>query len=154
MRTSGYGSNQTVTYYYADMIATKIDKNGKLLWMVKLPKTQYGTRGRGGNGVRYIKGDAAHYLLFVDTKKNANITKDAVPAMYADGADGYLTAYKINDLDGKFERLTVLNLENVNGIEAYQFATSRIFDASSKIFMLEIYMKGKQDTMIKMQLKK
>lgn len=60
----------------------------------------------------------------------------------------------MSDVDGKFERLNVLNLENVNGIEAFQFATSRMFKISNKIFMLDIYMKGKEDTMIKMQLKK
>jgi len=60
----------------------------------------------------------------------------------------------VSDVDGKFERLNVLNLENVNGIEAFQFATSRMFKISNKIFMLDIYMKGKEDTMIKMQLKK
>ena len=59
----------------------------------------------------------------------------------------------MSDVDGKFERLNVLNLENVNGIEAFQFATSRMFKISNKIFMLDIYMKGKEDTMIKMQLK-
>jgi hypothetical protein len=148
------GPKKTTHYYYADMIATKIDKNGKLLWMVKLPKTQYGINGRGGLGVRYIKGDGTHYLMFVDTKKNATITKNLAPAEYADGSDGYLTAYKINDVDGTFDRLTILYLENVDGYEVYQFATSRIFDVSTKIFMLESYIKGKQDTMIKMQLKK
>jgi hypothetical protein len=153
-RSQSSGTSNTIVFYYADMIATKIDKNGKLLWMVKLPKTQWGTRGRSGNGVKYIKGDGFHYFLFVDTKKNANITKDVAPVAYVDGRDGFLTAYKVSDIDGKFERLNVLNLENVNGIEAFQFATSRIFDLSSKVFMIEIYMKGKEDTMIKIQLKK
>ena len=154
-RTESSGSSTRYVYYYADMVATKIDKNGKLLWMVKLPKTQLGYKGRGGMGVKYLKGDGYNYLIFVDTKKNAALAgKDAVPYKYVDGADAYLYAYKINDTDGKYERVTILNLENVNGIEAYQFSTSRIFNISSKIFMLEIYMKGKEDTMIKMQLKK
>lgn len=155
IRTEMYGTSTKTIYYYTDMVATKIDKNGKLLWMIKIPKTQLGFKGRGGMGVKYIKGNGTHYLIFVDTKKNAAlIDKNVVPEKYVDGSDAYLYAYKINDADGKYERVTILNLENVNGIEAYQFSTSRIFDISSKIFMLEIYMKGKEDTMIKMQLKK
>lgn len=155
IRTEMYGTSTQTIYYYTDMVATKIDKNGKLLWMIKIPKTQLGFKGRGGMGVKYIKGEGVHYLIFVDTKKNAGLVdKNVVPEKYVDGSDAYLYAYKINDADGSYERVTILNLENVNGIEAYQFSTSRIFNISSKIFMLEIYMKGKQDTMIKMQLKK
>ena len=86
-----YTQTQNV-YYYGDIIVTKIDKSGKLLWMIKLPKTQVGLRGRGGNGIKYIMGDGFHYILFLDNKKNSDISKDAVPAKHQDAMGGYLNA--------------------------------------------------------------
>jgi hypothetical protein len=147
------GTSTKNVYYYSDMVFTKIDKSGKLLWMIKLPKTQIGFAGRGGNGVKFIQGAGAHYILFLDNKKNADITKDAVPVKRTDGDGGYLTAYKVDDATGTYTKHQILDIENINKIEAYQFSTSRIFDATDKIFLVEIYKKGKEDVMIKLQLK-
>ncbi len=148
------GTTTRYVYYYTDMVFTKIDKSGNLLWMIKLPKTQIGFAGRGGNGVKFIQGTDAHYILFLDNKKNADISKDAVPVKRTDGDGGYLTAYKVDDVTGSVTKHQILDIENINGIEAYQFSTSRIFDATNKIFLVEIYKKGKEDVMIKLQLKK
>jgi hypothetical protein len=153
-RTEFVGTSTKTVYYHGDIIVTKIDKIGKLLWMIKLPKTQISLMSKGGNGIKYIQGDGYGYVLFLDNKKNVDITKDAVPVKYEDGRPGYLNAYKIEDATGSYSKHLILDIDNVNGIEAYQFATSRIFDVTSTIFLIEIYMKGKEDTMIKIQLKK
>jgi len=148
------GTSMQMVYYYGDMVATKFDKTGKLTWMKKLPKTQTGTQGKGGMGVRYIKGEASSYLLFLDNIKNANLTADEVPEKHSDGRGGYLTAYKIDNTTGTFEKHSIFDIEDIKGKEAFQFRTSRIFDAMDKVFMLEVYLKGKEDTMVKMELTK
>ncbi len=148
------GTSMQMVYYYGDMVATKFDKTGKLTWMKKLPKTQAGTQGKGGMGVRYIKGEGSSYLLFLDNIKNANLGVDDVPEKHSDGRGGYLTAYKIDNATGTFEKHSIFDIEDIKGKEAFQFRTSRIFDAGDKIFMLEVYLKGKEDTMVKMELTK
>ncbi len=146
------GSQRRI-YHYCDVIATKFDKGGKLIWMKKLPKTQEGNVGKGGMSIRYIKGKGANYVLYLDNVKNADISMDEVPKTHQDGKGGYLTAYKINDVTGAIEKHSIFDITDIKGTEAYQFRTSRIFDVMDKVFILEVYIKGKEDTMVKMVLK-
>jgi hypothetical protein len=146
------GRTQKTYFYYSDVVATKYDKNGKLLWMKKLPKTQLGYRGKGMMGIRCIRGKAFHYVLYVDNEENTNpdYVTGGVPKIYEDNLGGYLMAYKIDDATGNTERHTIADLKDIKGIEAFQFKTSRIFDADDSTFLLEIYLRGKEDTMVKM----
>jgi len=152
LRTSGYGSNQSTSYNYADVIVSKVDKSGKLMWHKKLPKTQVGSAGKGGMGIKFIQAKDACYVLYLDNVKNASIGMDQVPVKHLDGKGGFLSAYKLDNTTGDVTKHTIFDITDVKGIEAFQFNTSRIFDVSSNIFMLEVYMKGKKDTMIKMEL--
>ncbi len=154
VRSEFVGTQQKQVFYYGDVIATKIDKKGALVWMKKLPKTQVGFAGKGGNGIRFIKAGSVNYVMYLDNIKNADISLDKAPEKHQDGKGGYLTSYKIDDVTGAVTKASILDIKDINGIEAFQFKTPRIFDATGKIFMLEIYMKGKQDTMVKMELKK
>ena len=43
-----------------------IDKNGEIIWMKKLPKTQKGTTGKGGMSVKYAQKEDNIYLMFLD----------------------------------------------------------------------------------------
>ena len=159
-------------YYYGDIVATKFDKSGKLLWMKKLPKTQSAVGGDASGGmmigggvgappmekrgmsVRYMKGKGASYILFLDNVKNADLGIDEVPERHKDGRGGFLTAYKLDDATGAIEKHSIFDITDIQGTEAFQFKTSRIFEAADKVFMLEIYIKGKKDSMVKMQLTK
>ncbi len=159
-------------YYYGDIVATKFDKSGKLLWMKKLPKTQSAVGGDASGGmmigggvgappmekrgmsVRYMKGKGVSYILFLDNVKNADLGIDEVPERHKDGRGGFLTAYKLDDATGAIEKHSIFDITDIQGTEAFQFKTSRIFEAADKVFMLEIYIKGKKDSMVKMQLTK
>ncbi len=152
--SSVMSTSQNIKYYYGDVIATKFDKKGKLLWMKKLPKTQVGSAGKGGMSIKYLKGKGANYILYLDNVKNANISMDEVPKEHMDQRGGYLTAYKVDDNTGAIEKHSIFDITDIKGTEAFQFRTSRIFDAFDKVFMLEIYIKGKEDTMIMMELMK
>jgi hypothetical protein len=150
----GPSSSNRIQYFYCDVIATKFDKSGKVLWMKKLPKTQVGYQGKGGLSIRYIKGNGANYILYLDNVKNADISIDEVPKKHHDKMGGFLTAYKIDDTTGAIEKHSIFDITDIKGVSAYQFRTSRIFDAMDNVFVLEVYLKGKEDTMIKMELAK
>ncbi len=154
VRNEMFGTSMKNVWYYGDMVATKFDTKGSILWMKKLPKTQVGIAGKGGMGARYIKGVGANYILFLDNVKNASLSMEEVPAKHQDGKGGFLTAYKIDDVTGAIEKHSIFDITDIKGTEAYQFRTPRIFDAMDKVFMLEVYIKGKEDTMIKMELTK
>lgn len=144
--------------HFGDMVATKIDANGKLVWAEKMPKNQAvlssNIEDMRGLGMTYIQGKGAHYILFVDNRKNANIKMDQPSEPHKGGLGGYLTAYKVDDATGKVEKHLLFDLTNVGGTKLYQFSLSRIFEAMDKVFMLEAYIKDKQDTMVKMELVK
>lgn len=152
VRNEFMGPKQQMVWHYSNVVMTKIDKNGDVVWMKKLPKNQAGTRGQGGMGIKYVAGTEHHYVMFLDNVKNAKLTVGRAPVPHKDGKGGYLTTYKVNDATGDVEKHNILNVLNIKGIEAFQFATSRIFDVDDTTFMLETYIKGKKDAMIKMEL--
>ncbi|MDF2454597.1 MAG: hypothetical protein K0R51_590 [Cytophagaceae bacterium] len=160
----------TTIYHYDDMLITKIGSNGQLAWMRKLPKRQTLTTSsshygysfsytaryvlRGGLSYEYMAGDHKHYLIFLDNEKNKDLKVDEVPAVHVNGAGGFVTAYEINDEDGKVNKYSLLDLRNVQGMEVYQFSTDRILPTSSNQFVLEVYKKKKEDILIQVTFPK
>ena len=138
-------------FYYDDLIATKLNAGGEVLWMKKLPKRQE-ELGKGGMGMAYLEGNDSHYILFLDNVKNADIDINEVPAAHSDGMGGYLTAYKIDDATGNYTKHTLYNSLEVKGVKTYQFQTTRILEALDNILLVEVYIKDKKDMMIKMEL--
>ena len=147
-----YGPKQQYVYHFANVVAVKVDPDGSIRWMKKLPKNQAGIAGKGGMGIKYIRGKDSHYVLFLDNVKNANLPMSKAPEAHKDGKGGFLTAYKINDETGDIEKHNILDVKGIQGVELYQFNTSRIFDVSDKLYLLEAYIKGKKDMMIKIEL--
>lgn len=154
-------SNNTVTgtktyiYYFSNMIVVKMNANGELAWMKKLPKNQKGSRGLGQMSFSHLEGPDNDYIAYVDNPKNIALSPDGgVPAVHMDGKGGWLTTYKINHSTGALEKHTLLDLNAVpGGVKAYQFKASRILKVAPGTFLLEIYIKKKKDTMVKIQLK-
>ncbi len=149
---NGQTGSTVTTFFYEDLIAMRLDPKGNILWIDKLPKSQLGRRGRGGMGISYLESKENHYILFLDNVNNANLEKDEGPSMYDDGKGGYLTAYKVNDATGEWEKYSIYNSQEINGIETYQFQTSRIFRATDDELLVELYVKRKKDMMFKMKL--
>ena len=152
--TSSSGSTTAhYHYYYNDMLITKINADGKLAWMKKLPKRQKGSKGKGGLSFKYIYKNNNHYLLFLDNIKNQDLTINEVPSYHIDEAGGFLTAYEINDTDGEVIKHSIFDTKDVNGIPVYQFNTGRILPVSSNEFIIEVYKKSKHDVLIKIAIK-
>ena len=99
----------------------------------------------------YMETKNADYVAFVDNLKNIDLDSEGgVPAQHKNGAGGFLTTYKIDHETGALEKHTLLDLKDVpGGHNAYQFKTSRIINCGNNDFLLEIYIKGKEDTMVK-----
>ena len=147
------GNSKTV-YYYQDMVLTKIDKEGKVLWMKKLPKMQYGYAGRNEMGVSYSYSNGFHYIMYLDNKKNAELSLDKAPAKHKDGMGGFLTAYVVSDASGAVEKHLIFDTDDLKGKPVYQFKTSRILAGQDGTQYIEVYLKGKKDGLIKLEIQK
>jgi hypothetical protein len=150
--SSSGGSTVYYTYHYNDLLITKINTAGKMVWMKKLPKRQTGGNGQGGMSYTYIKGVKEHYFLFLDNAKNKDLSLDKLPAMHVDGQGGFLTAYKVNDTSGETAKMYVLDTRDIDGVAVYQFKPTRIVGTNAKEFVFEVYKKKKEDILIKVRM--
>lgn len=141
------------TYHYNDIIVTKINPDGKLAWMKKVPKQQQGTKGKGGMSYKFFNNASDDFLVFLDNVKNIDLPDNLQPALHSDGKGGYLTAVKINDKTGDYKKGSILNAREIEDFKLYQFSTDRIIKTSETTFALEAYKKKKEDVMIKITLK-
>lgn len=146
---------------FGNVVLIKLNADGDLIWMRKIAKRQkpsstFSTSNklsRGGMGVKYIRNADSHYILYLDNIKNNDLSLNEAPYRHEDGMGGFLVAVKINDANGEMERHPLLDLrEDVGGIKVHQFKTSRLFDIYPKTMMLETYIKGKEDVMVKLDL--
>ena len=155
VRNEMWGTDTKTVYHYYNIVVMKVSADGELVWVKKIPKNQAGVNGTGQMSIKYIEGDGYHYVLYVDNPKNLNISIDEAPATHKDGAGGFLTACKIDDETGKYEKHTILDMRNIEGKVAHQFSVTRIYEANieDQIFMMEAYLKNKKDAMIKIELK-
>ena len=153
VRNEFWGPQQKQVYHFSNVIVIKVDKDGNLVWMKKLPKNQAGITGCGQMSIAYIEGKTADYVAYVDNPKNIKLSAEGgVPVAHKDGLGGYLTTYKIDHATGNLEKHTICDLNNINKIRAYQFKTWRIIKANEGVFLMEIYIKEKKDTMVKFEL--
>lgn len=152
--TTDYRGNTTYSYHYNDILIAKIDPDGSLGWMRKLPKRQTGGAARGGMGFKRLTIGGNHYLVFLDNVKNLKLDLNERPATHADGMGGYLTAYSINDQTGIVNKVSIFDTREVaGGMEVFQFRTNRVLQISETEFLSEFYKKDKEDVMIKIKVK-
>ncbi len=148
-RSGGY-----YTYHYEDILMTKIDKEGELVWMRKMPKKTSSRRYRGGLGFKHVELDGNHYLFYMDNVKNMELSLDKRPHMHIDGAGGFLTAYRVNDETGKVSKVSIFDTKKLdNGYSVKHFRTGKILQISESEFILEMYKGKKEDVMIKIKVK-
>lgn len=157
-----WGPQMKNVTHFGNIVVMKVGSDGNLSWSTKLPKNQaclspsglfdpnWGTMA--SLGISYMKGEKNHYILFVDNRKNAELPPNKPPAAHKGGFGGYLTAFKLDDATGNVDKHLVLDLTDIGGHKAYQFMPSRIFRAMENTFLLEVYKKGKEDIIVKMEL--
>lgn len=146
--------NTTYKYYYNDILVSKLNPDGKLAWMRKLPKRQTGYRGQGGMSYTHMKMNNAHYFVYLDNIKNIDLSMDKRPALHIDGKGGVFTAYKVADETGKTSKTSIFDTKEIKGgYKVYQFSVDRILEINDNEFILEFYKKGKEDLMVKVKVK-
>lgn len=149
-------STENVTHF-GNIVITKLDESGALVWNKKLTKNQAVVanyiKGLNTLGFYFVKGEKDYYMLFVDNAKNAKLNLKVPAEPHKGGFGGFLMAYKVSDSDGEIEKHLLFDLGDIKGTKAYQFDIRRILNVSGQSFLMEIYIKNKKDNMVKMTFK-
>ncbi len=150
------------SYHYNDILTCKIKPDGEIDWMRKLPKRQVNYnlfsvkhKGRESLGFKHFSINGYQYFVFLDHRRNINLSVDKKPYSYINGKSGLLTVYKVEEATGKVTKVSVLNTKKIKtGQKLYQFNTARVLPlANSEEFIIEFYKKRKEDIMVKVKLK-
>lgn len=147
------------------LLALKVNNNGELTWVQKIPKNQRGTNNANidqrslykkvGISYRYIKLQNYHALIFMDNAKNFNLPTDQTAFEHFGNAGGYLSIYLIDDLTGTTSQHLVFNsreMPNVEGNELYDFTVDRIIPVFKDELYIEFFKKKKEDLLIKIKM--
>jgi len=123
--TDANGSTTTTyTYYYQDILASKINADGKFAWLRKVPKDQRGP-STATFGFKLITDGSDYYFLYLDNRKNIDITEDDAPKSYGGGGgdvmvskldkDGNLTKELLFDTKDEDVKIFPTEFSQING---------------------------------------
>ena len=88
--TDANGNTHTsYTYHYDDILVTKINKDGSLAWMRKLPKRQHSKRVTGSMSFKLVEGVDDLYFVYMDNIKNLGLGDVEVPERHVGGKGGF-----------------------------------------------------------------
>lgn len=139
-RTDSKGNTYT-TNHWDDIILTKINADGELGWMKKLPKRSTFESFKLFTSGNYI------YTMFTDNPNNSQLAIDMRPSPGT--GSGYVIAYRIGIEDGESDYLPLFRRTKIDDLPVYQFSLNRLIGLSETSFAVELYIKKKQDMMFR-----
>lgn len=163
VRYSSQTNLSTYTYYYQEMLLAKINPNGELSYMKKLPKNQIGITQNSSNtgssrftsssfddlSFKLISTEKYYYTVFLDNEKNNILEMDKFPAKQLSGYPGIFSAYQINKVSGEVKKLAIFHTKNAKGIKIDSFSIQNVTEIGANAFALECFKMKKEDVMIK-----
>lgn len=113
--TDSKGSNET--YFTDDVLATKIDSNGDIVWMSKIPKRGEVSSSFYKEEMSFLNTENKIYLFSWDNPANLKLTTSQDPATYYHESACFI-ACCIDKETGKYEKKIVFSRkEKKNGYE-------------------------------------
>lgn len=114
-----------VKNYYLDIIAFKVNKEGKLVWTKKIPKYQKGG-GKSDLSYKYHYNNGNDYFIFIDNENNLDLTPDQAPKAHVCRQGGYLVAVKL-DAQGKMKKIPIFDLRTED-VSVFPFDMFKVDD--------------------------
>jgi hypothetical protein len=139
-------------HHYDEIMAGKINPDGTLAWIKKLPKRQMGGIATNTLSFKYLSTPEFHYFFFLDDIKNLSLLPDKTPAVYINSKEGYLTAYRINKLTGVTVKLSLMDIKDIKGIKMTEFTPDNFILSSDKNLLFETPLRGKEDVLVKVKM--
>jgi hypothetical protein len=136
-----------------DNVIAKFEVDNTSNWVNVLPKNQQGALSDvNRTGSKYIKGEDAHFVFFIDSPKSkTQYTPDIHPEKFSvKNQKGILAYYKINDSSGATSKHQIFN---VDGKSIPNLYLSKLIPYDSKHVLLETQITSKEEALIKIELK-
>lgn len=102
--------------YYNDILVSKLNSRGEVMWNKKLPKSQVGGDvGKGSMGLSHAFANGNHYIFYMDHLNNSHLPINEAPATYMENGfgKGMISAHLINDKTGAVSKLNIVDTRNV-----------------------------------------
>ena len=123
-------------HVYNDMVVMKIDAERTIVWWHRIPKTQYGKKGRGGLSFSLFASNNSIYMFYLDNEQNNNRKLDQIPAIHMDGMGGILTYAKIDE-EGVLTRKQMFDLR----VKNVEIKPNNIHAIGNNLFVTRSYLK-------------
>jgi hypothetical protein len=136
-----------------DNVIAKFDVDNTSNWVHILPKNQQGALSDLNKiGSKYIKGEDAHFVFFIDSPSNdKQYTPDIHPKKFSvKNQNGILAYYKINHNSGATSKHQVFN---TNGKSIPNLYLHKLIPIDSKSVLLETQITSKEEALFKVELK-
>ena len=117
--------------------------------MKRIPK-RHASGAPIGTSYKYMYGGGAHHFIRFDAGDNLDIRPDEVP-----GHKGrtVIMSDRIDDSTGEVVRSAILDPEEVKGTRLYQLSLDRLVRVGNAELLMEAYIKGKEDVLIRIAVK-
>lgn len=148
--------NSSKSYYtYNDILISKIDNNGQLAWMKKIPKRQNGFWGPGNMSFAFIPTEDLFYFIYLDNVNNMNISLNAVPEKLANRSlpsEGVLIVNKLDYNTGNISKKLLFNTDGITGLKSSSFFARSIVKLKYNELIMVLYRDKKGDDIEKGQV--
>lgn len=145
-QTSNGSGSMPPKFYYQDIIVTKTNAQGDLIWMVKIPKNQYAFGSApSGLSFKYVQIKNEHFFLFMDDPKNLNLNKEEEPLRHKNIPNGILASVKLDHQTGDMSKNSIgdINILREAGMQIIKMKNVGII--SENQFFIEYSKKDKED---------
>ncbi|MBQ4821323.1 hypothetical protein [Aquimarina sp. MMG016] len=152
--SSSSGSRTTYKYYYRDIFTFKLNSEGKIDWMHRLPKYQMGTRGKRSMSYINFRNKGKHYLFYIDDFTNLKRSFDESPTKYFDGKKEfiYMTAYVLDDATGEVTKEPILTGSDVRNSRLDVMGLSKVATLPNMDMFFEVYDGKKNNLLLKVSV--
>jgi hypothetical protein len=135
-----------------DIYVSKIDKDGNLLWMNKISKSQIGYEGNEWAGYKYIDGGDKQFFIFQDRIENASLQKNEDVIEYKGDKEKAMILVTIDDATGEMNRELLFPFSDVNGKKIIDITIASIVEVSNKNILLLATIDNAGTVFIKIEL--
>ncbi|WP_299242630.1 hypothetical protein [uncultured Aquimarina sp.] len=143
-------------HVYRDILVTKINKDGLIDWMHRLPKRQITIRAENTLSMSYkfMSSGENHYLLYMDNIKNLDLPENKLPHRYIGIKKGFFTTYIINHSTGEVKKEVIFEASNIKGKEFENFVMRKVLKLSDSEILIEGMGRKKDRFLVKVTAKK
>ena len=125
------------SYHFDDILVAKINYDGKLTWMKKIPKKQIAySNSIPAMSFKYFFDKETHNFLFKDNKENADI-KTLLNPKPCKSVDDNFYLFQINDDNGDINKSQFIDNENTEGIKVAILFWKNAAQLSANRFVFE-----------------